>query len=238
MQNTVLSPDAEKIAQQFKEFAYIVSHDLNTPLRGVVEFSKLLKAEHHDVLNEEGKEYLALIIESGEKMQNMLVGLLDFSRLNTMSKPLSKVNCNKILEDCKVVLKDKIETTKGKLEIATLPLVMADADQLMQLFLALIDNSLKFHVAGATPHVWVSAERSGDIWVFTVRDNGIGIEHEFHKRVMQPFQRLHTDIEYSGVGMGLTLAKKIVDRHGGRIWIDSTLGQGSSFVFTLPCEVS
>lgn len=228
-------PDAETIAQEFKEFAYVVAHDLSAPLRGMVEFSKLLKTEQFDALSDDGKEYISLISESGEKLQKMLGGLLDYSRLNTMGKPLSKVDCNRVLEDCRIVLKDKLEASNAKVDITALPSVMADADQLMQLFLLLVDNALTFHVPGGAPDVSVCAENNEKDWVFTIRDNGIGIEPQFHKRVFQPFQRLHTDSEYPGIGMGLTLAKKIVTRHGGQIWIDLTPpGKGSSFHFTLP----
>ena len=228
--------EAQKIAQEFKQFAYIVSHDLSTPVRGMVEFSKLLKAEAQEALSADAKEYLTLIVESGEKLQGMMVGLLDYSRLNTMSKPVAKVNCNSVLSDCQVVLKDKIKASKAKLDIATLPTVTADAEQLMQLFLMLLDNALKFQPEGNPPQISVSAEKKDAEWVFTIRDSGIGVEEQFYTRIFQPFQRLHTESEYPGTGMGLALAKKIVDRHGGQIWVHSTHDQGTAFCFTLPCH--
>jgi light-regulated signal transduction histidine kinase (bacteriophytochrome) len=228
--------EAQKIALEFKQFAYIVSHDLSTSLRGMVEFSKLLKAEAHEALNADSREYLTLIVESGEKLQTMIIGLLDYSRLNTMSQSMAEVNCNRILSDCQLALEDKIKASKAKLDIATLPTVMADVDQLMQLFFMLLDNALKFQPEGNSPQISVSAEKKDAEWVFTVRDNGIGIEEHFYTRVFQPFQRLHTESEYSGTGMGLALAKKIVDRHGGQIWINSTHDQGTTFHFTLPYQ--
>ena len=228
--------DAEKIAQEFKQFAYTVSHDLSTPLRGIVEFSKLLKTEAQESLNGEAKEYLALIVESGEKMQAMMAGLLDYSRLNTMRKPATRVNCNSILSDCQVVLRDKIQASKCTLDIAALPTITADAEQLMQLFLLLLDNALKFHATDIAPYIAVSAEHIEDEWQFLVNDNGIGIETQFHTRIFKPFQRLHGEDEYQGVGMGLTLAQKIVERHGGRIWVESNPQQGVSFIFTMPAD--
>jgi light-regulated signal transduction histidine kinase (bacteriophytochrome) len=233
MQDSSLSK-ADTAAQELKDFVYIVSHDFSAPLRGIVEFSKLLKTEQREALNDEGKEYLSLIIESGEKLQNMLAGLLEYSRLNTASKPLSMVDCNDILNNCRSTLQDKITTTGAQIDIAQLPTVAAEPEKLTRLFLALLDNALKFHAAGVAPYISVSAEKQDKSWLFTVRDNGIGIDQEFHKRIFQPFQRLHADKEYPGIGMGLTLVKKIVGQQGGEIWINPAAGQGSAFMFTLP----
>ncbi len=214
----------------------MVSHDLSAPLRAIVEFSKLLEAEQRDVLNADGKEYLALVVESGKKMQQMLAGMLDLSRITTAPKTFSPVHCNDVLNDCRIQLQDTIDATHATLEIAPLPTVTADAGQLTQLFLLLLENALKFHAPDAKPQVHVSAEKSKTAWVFTVRDNGIGIAPEFHERVFKPFQRLHGDDDYPGIGMGLTLARRIVVHHGGTLRIASFAGEGCSLVFTLPLQ--
>jgi chemotaxis family two-component system sensor kinase Cph1 len=225
--------DTNQIEQEFKEFTYIISHDLSAPLRTVVEFSRLLNSEYADKLDGEAKEYLGLITEGGLKLQTMLQGLLDYSRLNTMAKPPSLVNCNTILADCQLVLKNEMKAKKAVLEIGTLPTVKADAEQLMQLFLILLNNALKFN-AGNPPRINIGAEQNDAYWIFSIRDNGIGIPAEFYDRIFKPFQRLHTESEYEGIGMGLSLAKKIAERHGGRVWVESVLGKGSCFMFSIP----
>lgn len=226
--------DAEDLAKTFKEFAYVVSHDLGTPLRAMVEFSRLLKLENANGLSEESRLFLSLIIENGEKAQAMLGGLLDYSRLNTTAKPFFDTDLNTLLSECRETLADKIKTKKAKLTVTPLPTLKTDMHQLKQLFLALMDNALTFHQPNIAPEITVSASRRMHDWLFSVRDNGIGIEQKFHDRIFHPFKRLHTDSEYPGIGMGLALAKKIVERHRGRIWVDSIAGQGSVFLFSIP----
>ena len=226
--------DATTIAQEFKDYAYIVSHDFSAPLRAVVEFSKLLNSEHAAQLNDEGKQYLAMIVESGEKMQQMMSGLLDYSRLNTMAKPVKKVDCNTVVQDCLLVLQDKIKKTGAKIEILPLPVLNADIDNLMQLFIILIENALKFHAAGANPFLRISAQKTEKEWEFTFRDHGIGIEPQYHERIFKPFQRLNGEKDYPGVGMGLALAHNMIDRHSGRIWVDAEVQKGTAIKFTLP----
>lgn len=226
--------EMESLAKTFKEFAYVVSHDLGTPLRAMIEFSKLLKEENSEALNEESQLYLSMIITNGEKAQAMLAGLLDYSRLNTSAKPSAPTDCNQLLRECQNALAEKISAHNAKLTVSSLPIMSSDAEQIKQLFMSLLDNAITYHVRGEAPAVSVSAERQAADWVFSVRDNGIGIDERFHERIFQPFKRLHPDGEYPGVGMGLALAKKVVERHGGRIWVDSSPGQGAAFLFSIP----
>jgi light-regulated signal transduction histidine kinase (bacteriophytochrome) len=224
----------EDPADELREFVYIVSHDLGTPLRGMVEFARLLKTEQPDSLNEDGRLYLSLIVESGEKLQAMLSGLLDYSRLNTRALALAPVNCNHVVEQCRTALKDKMAAAGAELEIAVLPDITANSAQIRQLFLALLDNALTFHPPGQRPRVQVAVEEGVGEWVFAVQDNGIGIAPEFYEKLFRPFKRLHADREFPGVGMGLAMARKILGRHGGRIWISAAPDQGTAFKFTLP----
>jgi light-regulated signal transduction histidine kinase (bacteriophytochrome) len=233
MQSPPSIADAEAIAQEFKDFAYNVSHDLHAPIRAMVEFSRLLKAENPEILSEESKLYLSMIIQSGEKLQAMLMGLLDYSRLNTLN-PFTCVDFNSLLGQCRVQLKEKIAASKGVLEIESLPTLQVDADQCRQLFFSLLDNAFKFSTKIGPPYVHVAVRKLEGHWLFTVKDNGIGIASEFHAAIYAPFYRLHGDKEYSGVGMGLALAKKIVTRHDGKMWVESSPGNGTSFHFTLP----
>jgi light-regulated signal transduction histidine kinase (bacteriophytochrome) len=209
---------------------------MGAPLRNMVEFSRLLNSEETNALSDDGKEYLSLIIDSGEKLQAMMAGLVDYSRLDSVDRTVASVDCNEVLADCRVLLDSKIRDTGAKVEIGPLPTVTADRQQLMQLFVSLLDNALKFHAPGKIPTVSVSAVDREAEWVFTVRDNGIGIDEKFYDRVFQPFKRLHTDREFSGIGMGLTLAKQIVALNGGQLSLVSWPDQGSSFTFTIPVD--
>lgn len=230
---STLHTDAQAIAAEFKDYAYSVSHDLSAPIRAMVEFSKLLTNEHADSLNEEGKEYLELIIENGQKMQAMMDGLLQYSRLNTMAKPFTKVSVARLLADIRVVMQPQITASKAVIELDELPSITADFEQLMYLLGALLDNAIKFQHKGNIPQIKISAEKKNGFWQFAIADNGIGIKPQYQDKIFKLFARLHTDDEYPGVGIGLTLVQKIVQRHGGKIWYESCSQQGSVFYFTL-----
>lgn len=219
---------------EFKDYAYSVSHDLSAPIRAMVGFSNILAEEHAGSLNDEGKEYLALIVQSGQKLQAMMEGLLAYSRLNTQFKSPSRVDCNLVLDQCRTVFDEEIKSKGATLEISNLPAVRADADQAFQLFTVLLDNALKFQPRGNKPHISIAAERAGSFWQFTVADNGIGVKPPHYAKIFKLFQRLHTDEEFPGVGVGLTLAEKIVHRHGGIISCTSSGMQGLKILFTLP----
>jgi light-regulated signal transduction histidine kinase (bacteriophytochrome) len=223
------------IETEFNDFIYTVSHDLGAPLRAVVNFSKLLDEKHIEMLDETARCYMAFVTEGGEKAQAMLTGLVNYSRLNTLAKPLISLETTAVIARCRKALKDKMAACKGSVLIhGTLPTVMADADQLFQLFCALVDNALTYQPPGNKPRVQISALDTGNEWKFFVADNGIGIPPENAERVFKIFKRLHTDAEYPGVGMGLALAGKIVSRHGGKIGIMPSDGRGTVCWFTLP----
>lgn len=225
--------DAEAIAREFKFFAYSVSHDLSAPIRGMVEFSKLLKAEQSGALNDEGKLYLSLIIESGEKLQSMLAGLLKYSQLDIVPNAHSVVPTHQLVNHCQSILKEKIEAASARITIDPLPVLYGNKEQIEQLFCVLMENALLYQSSGNIPAVHIAAQPTAEGNLFTVRDNGIGIPREFHEHIFQPFKRLHSDKEYPGVGIGLALAKKIVDQHAGRIWIENSSDAGTSVQFIL-----
>jgi len=226
--------ETENLAKNFKEFAYAVSHDLGTPLRAMVEFSRILKTENTDALDEESKLYLSMIVDNGEKAQAMLAGLLEYSRLNTVAMPFVPTDCNQLIDQCQTELAETIAKHKAKISASTLPTLHVDSDQIKRLLIELVKNALIFHSADTVPDVVLSAKQHADEWIFTVRDNGIGIDPKFHERIFLPFRRLHSDEQYPGIGMGLALAKKVVEHHGGRIWVDSEPGRGAAFLFSLP----
>lgn len=227
---------AEAVAEEFREYAYSVSHDLGAPVRAMVEFSRLLAEEQPDSLNEESKLYLSLIVENGAKLQQMMQGLLDYSRINTSAKPFAETDCNTVVKEALLAVKDKVQSTFAQITIDTLPVVYADTDQLVQLFHALLDNALKFHPSQHKPIIQLSAEHKKRYWQFAISDNGIGMDTRFSHQIFQMFQRLHTDDEYPGVGVGLACAQKITHRHGGELWFESAIGLGSTFYFTLPVK--
>ena len=235
--NTMEKPVESEIQQvraELMSFVYTVSHDLNAPLRAVVNFSRMLSEKYSDVLDERGQHYLAFIEDGGQKAQAMLNGLLQFSRLNTQSQEPVLVDCDSLIKSCVTMLHEDIEKQQATIEFSSLPIVMADADQLLQLFLALISNAIKFHAPNQPPKVSIFAETGDSGHYFRVQDDGIGIDVAYHSRIFELFKRLHTDREYEGIGMGLTLAQKIVDRHLGKIWVEPVLPRGTAFCFTLP----
>lgn len=228
--------ESETLKQEFKQFVYGASHDLNSYARGMIEFSKLLMEEEAKNLSDEGKLYLSMILENGQKLHGMMDSLVEFSRLNTMEKPFTKVDCNVIVQNILIASKDKIKAKQAKIAVGQLPTLNADVDQLTQLFWALINNSLKFVEPGQAPEINISAESRGDYWQFIIKDSGIGIEPVYFDRVFEAFKRLNSDIDYPGPGIGLTLAKKIVTRHGGKIWLDQ-VEKGCVINFTIPASL-
>ncbi|HEU5048166.1 MAG TPA: ATP-binding protein [Rickettsiales bacterium] len=237
METSPSSLDAEQLAREFKEFTYIISHDFNAPLRGVVEISKLLRDEYAHKLDEEGNLYVNMIQQGGEKIQAMLESLLEYSRISTASLAYSPVDCNALLAAYKTERQTLLGIEQEVLQNDSLPAISADANQIARLFQILIDNGFKFHKPGTVPEVKISAQKQADAWQFSVQDNGIGIEPEFQQAVFLLFRKLHSDAQYPGTGSGLTLAKKIVERHGGKIWVESTPGKGTTFKFTLPMRI-
>jgi light-regulated signal transduction histidine kinase (bacteriophytochrome) len=228
------APPAPDLAQEFRDYAYIVSHDLGAPARLMVEFARLLGERQSAFADDEDRALLTEIINNGERLKAMMQGLLSFSRLNTLAAPHVPVDTQKIADHCRLLMQDKLAQAGGRLEIGALPRLMADADQILQLFNFLIGNAIKFRREGVPPVVSVTAERTGSHWTFTVRDNGIGIEPEYREKVFKPFQKLHGEGIYPGPGMGLALARKIVALHDGRIWIAESQGPGATVKFTLP----
>ena len=235
---TVAVREAEPadLAQEFRDYAYIVSHDLGAPVRLMVEFARILSARQATFADDEDKMLVGEIMENGDKLRTMMQGLLSFSRLNTLAAPHILVDTQKIAEHCRLVMQDKLTPVKGRLNVAGLPRLKADPDQLMQLFSFLVDNAIKFARPGVPPDIHITAQRDDNLWIFSVRDNGQGIEETYWARVFKPFQKLHLDGEYAGIGMGLSLARKIAALHDGYMWIAESSPTGTTIRFTLAAE--
>ncbi|ACL16035.1 PAS domain S-box protein [Methanosphaerula palustris] len=228
---------AEKLMasnEELQRYAYVASHDLQEPLRSIVSFSQLLDRRYRGKLDKDADEYIKFIVDGGVRMQALIKDLLQVSRIETQAQPLAPTDANAVVADSIRSLKTPIHDNNARVTVDPLPIVMADPSQLEQIFTNLIGNAIKYHRPEMPPAITVSAERHGNWWEFSVRDNGIGIKAEFFDRIFEMFRRLHTIDEYEGTGIGLAIVKKIVERHGGRIRIESELGEGSTFFFTLP----
>ncbi len=221
--------------RELKNFAYIVSHDLQEPLRKMKSFSQLLARECQDQFtdNEKAHRYLDYIIDAAGRQRNLIQALLNYSRLGSNDSPKVSVNLNAVVEKVLEDLSIPIAETQATVTVSELPTVQASATQMTQLFLNLIGNGIKFK-GDATPRIQIAAQLQPEDWLISVQDNGIGIKPQYAERIFQIFQRLHSRSQYPGTGIGLAICRKIVEEHGGRIWVTSEPGQGSIFYFTLP----
>jgi signal transduction histidine kinase len=222
----------EESNRALQEFAYIASHDLQEPLRTISSFVQLIERRYRGKLDADADEFITFVVKGVERMHMLINDLLAYSRVDTQGKPPEPADLEVIYEETFSDLKLAIDDTDALITHDPLPLIEADPTQIRQLFQNLISNAIKFR-GDAPLHVHISAKRTGDEWVFSIQDNGIGIDEEFHGRIFQVFQRLHTNDKYPGTGVGLAICRKIVLRHGGKIWIESQLGKGSCFFFLL-----
>ena len=216
-----------------QQFAYVASHDLKEPLRAVSGFCQLLQQRYHGKIDDKADQYIQEAIDGAARMQTLIDDLLKYARVSTTGGPMESTNCMVVVEKAVANLKASIETTGASVHYSNLPSVTADEPQLLHLFQNLISNAIKYY-SGKPPEIDIAAEAKNGEWLFSVRDNGIGIDPKYHDRIFVIFQRLHTRDEYSGTGMGLAICKRIVDRHKGKIWVDSQPGMGSTFSFTIP----
>ena len=228
-----LTTELARSNKELEQFAYVASHDLQEPLRMVSSYTQLLEQRYRGRLDSDAHEFINYAVDGARRMQRLINDLLEFSRVNTRGKALQPVNANDVLGTVRANLSAAIDDAGALVTNEELPTVMIDPTQLGQLLQNLIGNAIKFHGAGP-PRVHIAAcEREGE-WVFAVKDNGIGIEPEYFDRIFVIFQRLHVAAEYPGTGIGLALCKRIVERHGGRIWVESKPGYGTTFFFTIP----
>jgi len=233
------SLELESKNKELEQFAYIASHDLQEPLNTITSFINLITEDYGDNFDDIGKESLTFIQNASVRMKKLIDALLRYSRLGR-SREFTEVNCNTVLNELKADLKIRIEDSGAKIITKNLPIVTGSEIEIRLLFQNLISNGIKFRAAGVTPKISISSikktntKESKDFWEFSVKDNGIGIPDQHKERIFSIFQRLHSREDYEGTGIGLAHCKKIVESHGGEIWLESTVGKGSTFYFTIP----
>lgn len=236
--NRFLLAQTEELSRsntELEQFAYAAAHDLQEPLRMVVRYVQLLENRYKGKLDPDADSFIAFTVEGVDRLKELLDALLTISMVGAESMQLHEVNCEEVWEEVRGLLKDEIKQSGVMITCDPLPVVMANKKLLIILFEHLVVNALKFRSA-APPLIHVGVLSREDDWIFSVRDNGIGIAPQYFERIFQLFQRLHRREDYLGTGAGLSTCKKIVERHGGRIWLESTPGQGTTFFFTIPSQ--
>ena len=230
---------------ELEQFAYVASHDLQEPLRMVSSYLTLVDKRYNDKLDDDGKEFIYYAVDGAKRMQELIQALLTYSRLNTKKEEKKLVDCNSILKNVLVDLQISIKESDAEIDSSKLPEIYGNRKHLTQLFQNLVSNSIKYR-GEKIPGISISVtdianenipnEKAGisDGWLFSIKDNGIGIKEEFSERVFRIFERLHTKNEYSGTGIGLSICRRVVENHGGRIWVESVPGEGTCFYFTIP----
>jgi PAS domain S-box-containing protein len=219
-----------------ERFAYVSSHDLQEPLRMVTLYSQLLEKRYKDRLDDDADDFIEYIVENAKRMKYLIDDLLEYSRITSQAKEFENIDMDKVLESILsnlsiIIVENNVDVTHDHL-----PKIFADKNQIMQVFQNLLTNAIKFR-GKEPPKIDISAQKKEKEWIFSVQDNGIGINPKHQKQIFEVFKRLHTREEYPGTGIGLSIAQKIIERHGGRIWAESDLGKGSTFYFTIPFKV-
>ena len=228
--------DLRRSNAELQQFAYVASHDLQEPLRMVASFTQLLAQRYSGRLDKDADEFIGYAVDGAKRMQHLIEDLLAYSRVGTRAKEPKVCSAEGLVKNAVHQLTIAVRENDAAIHTSSLPQIRCDDLQLTSVFQNLIGNAIKFHIPGVSPVIDISAVRSGAEWIFSVKDNGIGIESRHFERVFQVFQRLQTRQSHSGNGIGLAICKKIVERHGGRIWLESRPGSGSTFFFTLPCH--
>jgi PAS domain S-box-containing protein len=222
--------------RELDDYTYAVSHDLKSPLRTIESFSDFIIEDYSDSLDDTGKEYLLRIKSATNRMQGLIDDLLLISRVGRKHLEIEMIDINQTIEVIKDDFDEQIKQTNGEIISTKMPKIKTQRTWIRQIFANLISNGLKFNKS-TPPKVWLDCEDLEEYYKFSVKDNGIGIDKKYHDKIFKIFQRLHTDEEYPGTGAGLTICKKIVDSWGGEIWLESALGKGTTFFFTIPKRI-
>jgi PAS domain S-box-containing protein len=228
-----LAAELSRSNAELEQFTYVASHDLQEPLRMVASYTQLLARRYQGKLDEDADEFIHYAVDGAKRMQELIQDLLSYARVGSAGSAFDRVNCQELVAELTSDMRSTLESASADVRVGSLPQVSGDQVQLRQVFQNLIGNAVKY-CGNERPRIDISAERSDGTWTFSVRDNGIGIEPQYTEQVFSMFKRLHGRDRYEGTGIGLAICKKIVERHGGRIWVESQPGDGSTFRFTLP----
>jgi len=220
--------------KELQSFAYITSHDLQEPLRSIATYSQILERRYKGQLDEKADIYLDFMFAGAKRMKQQIQGLLDYSRVGTRGDEFKEFNASNALNSALLNLKSSIEESNAEIIFDELPVIYADENQIVRVFQNLIGNALKFHKEGVKPAISISAKNLRNETIFNIADNGIGIEDQYSEHIFEVFKRLHAIGAYEGAGIGLSITKRIIERHNGRIWVVSKFGIGSTFYFTIP----
>ncbi|MFA5500984.1 MAG: PocR ligand-binding domain-containing protein, partial [Candidatus Omnitrophota bacterium] len=220
--------------ENLEQFAYVASHDLQEPLRIMGNYSQLLEKRYKNKLDQDADVFIGYIVSSAKHMQKLITDLLTYSRIGKLDESVNKVDCNSILGKVIISLTPLIEDARAIITHDHLPVSLCNETTFVQLFQNLITNAIKFRKESEQPRIHIGAKMHNDEWLFSVRDNGIGIDDKYKDKIFMIFQRLHGRDKYPGTGIGLSICKKIVEGYGGRIWMESKVGDGSVFYFTIP----
>jgi PAS domain S-box-containing protein len=218
---------------ELEQFSYVSNHDLQEPLRTLVQFSELIKENYSGMLDEDGNKYIDFITKAALRMKELVKDLLEYSLLGKESI-ISTIDCSRIIEAVLIDLDVSIKKSNARIVVGELPAITGYETELRLLFQNLIANAIKYQKTGNVPEIIISAESQHNDWLFKISDNGIGIDEKYRDKIFILFQRLHNRNEYDGTGIGLAHCKKIVELHGGSIWMESTIDKGSTFMFTIP----
>lgn len=228
--------ELQQLNEELQQFAYVASHDLQEPLRTITSFTQLLAARYKSKLDEDADEFIDYIVTSSRRMTDLINGLLSLVRLKRSAQPVAPIPLDELLADAEISLQASIRESDCAIEHTPLPSLSVDPVQITQVFQNLISNAIKYR-RDEPPRVQVSAQRTDSDWIISVADNGQGFDQQYAERIFGLFQRLHAR-EVEGTGMGLSISRKIVERHGGRIWAESKVGYGTTFHFSLPVSLS
>lgn len=218
--------------RELQQFAFVASHDLQTPLRAIAGFAQVLEEDYAEAIDETGKQHIERIVRGARRMQELVDDVLELSRIESRCLPFEPVPLHSVFEEVLELLHESLADSRAEVSCDTLPTVLGDRVQLRQLLQNLVENALKYRSRNP-PRIRVGAYRKRGLWTIAVRDNGIGIEPQHHEKIFEIFRRLHRANDYPGTGIGLAVCRRIVDRHGGRIWVESRPGGGSAFLFTI-----
>ena len=225
--------DLQRSNEQLQQFAYIASHDLQEPLRMVASYLQLLESRYKDALDDDAREFITYAVDGATRMRGLINDLLAYSRVDAQERNFEIIESRHALDQACDQLRSTIEESGATITQDDLPAIKAEEGLIVQLFQNLISNAIKYR-SECPPEIHVSAQARHGEWFFSVGDNGIGIEPQYLERIFVIFRRLHSPGKYSGTGIGLAICKKVVERHGGRIWAESQPGKGSVFYFTIP----